>query len=404
MFTRPLSFELSHEIAPGISRMLTKEGCASRRRRLWETVPAEIEWLLVADPRHVNYLANFWVHPLSFSAGERGLLLLERDNGATLLSDNLAISSSAHDPHCDRTVVDTWYDHKHSALNRDHSLVNALRKAATTLVGRPGLVETEWLPVSAFEVLPLRDVRNPPSASNALSLGTQIRTLRRQKEPDEITLLRQCMRATDAGHARAWEVIRTGISEMDVYREVLTAALATATRPGLIYGDFRATTNKQPNLGGLPTSYRLKLGDLLILDYSVVLNGYRSDFTNTIAVGVPTMKQQETFQICASALRAGESVLRAGIRAAEVYAAVSKAFTDAGRDPLPHHAGHGIGLGHPEPPIFVPESADVLLAGDVVTLEPGSYEMGVGGMRFEHNYLITETGAERLSNHRISLT
>lgn len=191
---------------------------------------------------------------------------------------------------------------------------------------------------------------------------------------------------------------------MDVYREVLSAALATAARPGLMYGDFRATTMKQPHLGGLPTSYRLQMGDLFILDFSIVLNGYRSDFTNTIAVGLPTLKQQETAQVCFAALRAGEAVLRAGTRAADVYAAVSGAFTDAGRAPLPHHAGHGIGLGHPEPPIFVPESEDMLLAGDVVTLEPGSYEQGIGGMRFEHNYLITDTGAERLSNHKISLT
>src|SRR5580704_4430551 len=113
MFTRPLSFELSHEIAPGISRMMTKEGCASRRRRLWESVPAEIQWLLVADPRHVNYLSNFWVHPLSFSAGERGLLLLERDNGATLFYDNMTSGSRAHDAHFDREVVTNWYDHRH---------------------------------------------------------------------------------------------------------------------------------------------------------------------------------------------------------------------------------------------------------------------------------------------------
>jgi Xaa-Pro aminopeptidase len=320
------------------------------------------------------------------------------------LADNLAIRSSANDPHCDRQVIETWYDHKHSASNRDHALISALRQVATGLAGRPGLVEAESLPVSAWEVLPARDVRNYPAAENGLSLGTQIRALRRQKEPDELTLMRQCMRATDAGHARAWDVVRTGISEMDVFREVQAAALAMAARPGLLYGDFRATTTKMPNLGGLPTAYRLRLGDLFILDFSVVLNGYRSDFTNTIAVGVPTMKQQETFQICVAALRAGESVLRAGTRAADVYAAVSGAFTDAGRAPLPHHAGHGIGLAHPEPPIFVPESEDVLMAGDVVTLEPGSYETGVGGMRFEHNYLITETGAERLSNHRISLT
>ncbi len=383
--------------------MLTKEGCASRRRRLWEKVPAEIQWLLIADPRHVHYLSNFWVHPLSFSAGERGLLLLERDNGATLLYDNLTSGSRG----MNRTSTATWSRLvRPPAFGRQsRSRVDRCAQQVTkSLAGRPGLVETEALPVAAWDVLPVRDIRNPPSAPNAVSLGTEIRALRRQKEPDEITLLRQCMRATDAGHARAWDVLRTGISEMDVYREVLSAALATAARPGLMYGDFRATTMKQPHLGGLPTSYRLQMGDLFILDFSIVLNGYRSDFTNTIAVGLPTLKQQETAQVCFAALRAGEAVLRAGTRAADVYAAVSGTFTDAGRAPLPHHAGHGIGLGHPEPPIFVPESEDMLLAGDVVTLEPGSYEQGIGGMRFEHNYLITDTGTERLSNHKISLT
>jgi Xaa-Pro aminopeptidase len=384
--------------------MLTKDGCLSRRRRLWETVDPQVQWLLVADPRHVNYLANFWIHPLSWSAGERGLLLLERDNGTTLIGDNLALGSSSAEPHVDRQVADTWYDHQHSAANRDHSLVKALEQVSKHLAGHPGLVEAEWLPAAAWEVLPAADVLNYPKAKGRPSLGSVIRQLRRQKEPDELTVLRQCMRAADAGHERAWAVIRTGVSELDVFREVQQTVIATAARPGLVYGDFRATTNKQPKLGGLPTAYRLQLGDLFILDYSVVLNGYRSDFTNTIAVGVPTIRQQETFQICVAALKSGESVLRAGARAADVYAAVSQPFVDAGKPPLPHHAGHGIGLAHPEPPIFVPHSDDVLMAGDVVTLEPGSYQTGVGGMRFEHNYLITETGAERLSNHRISLT
>jgi Xaa-Pro aminopeptidase len=384
--------------------MLTKDGCLSRRRRLWEAVDPKVEWLLIADPRHVNYLANFWIQPLSWSAGERGLLLLERDNGATLLGDNLSLGSSTAEPHVDRQVVETWYDHQHSAANRDHALVKALAQVTARLSGRPGLVEAEWLPLAAWEILPATDVVNQPQSDRAFSLGTAIRRLRRQKEADEMTVLRQCMRAADAGHARAWDVIRTGISELDVFREVQNAVIGTAARPGLVYGDFRATTNKQPQLGGLPTAYRLQLGDLFVLDFSVVLNGCRSDFTNTIAVGVPTLRQQETFQLCVAALRNGEAVLRAGTRAADVYAAVSKPFVDAGKPPLPHHAGHGIGLAHPEPPIFVPQSDDVLVAGDVVTLEPGSYQTGVGGMRFEHNYLITETGAERLSNHRITLT
>jgi len=111
------------------------------------------------------------------------------------------------------------------------------------------------------------------------------------------------------------------------------------------------------------------------------------------------------FDLCEAAMRAGEETLKAGTAASDVHAAVAAPFRDAGYgDAFPHHAGHGIGLAHPEPPILVPDSRDVLLAGDVVTLEPGAYVQGIGGMRIEHNYLITDSGYERLSNHVISLT
>jgi Xaa-Pro aminopeptidase len=72
-------------------------------------------------------------------------------------------------------------------------------------------------------------------------------------------------------------------------------------------------------------------------------------------------------------------------------------------DAFPHHAGHGLGLTHPEAPFFVRHSDESLLQGDVVTLEPGLYVSGVGGLRIEHNYLVTERGYERLSHHEIAL-
>ena len=71
--------------------MLTQEGCLARRKRLWDAAPADCEWLLIADPRHVLYLSNFWIHPQTFSAGERAWLLLERDGKATLLGDNFTL-------------------------------------------------------------------------------------------------------------------------------------------------------------------------------------------------------------------------------------------------------------------------------------------------------------------------
>jgi Xaa-Pro aminopeptidase len=379
--------------------MLTEAGCQARRERLWRALPDALEWALVADPRHVHYFANFWVNPIGFSFGERGLLLLERSGPATLIADNFTRRSAATEPCVDREQIEQWYDHKHGVINRDHALFNALRQAAEELKGRRGLIETEWLPVGAAAVLP--DGRPDSSGPD---LGDVIRKLRRSKEADEVELIRACVRATEAGHRRGREVVRPGVTDLDVYREVQSAAVAAAGRPVIVYGDFRANDAKEPKTGGLPVGRTLKDGDLYILDYTVILDGYRSDFTNTIAVGEPTKEQRRLFDACAAALAHGEPVLKAGVAAAEVYREVSSVLEKAGFGKLGHHAGHGIGLGHPEPPILVPESTDTLVAGDVVTLEPGAYVGGIGGVRVEHNFLITPGGCERLSHHAIALT
>jgi Xaa-Pro aminopeptidase len=134
-----------------------------------------------------------------------------------------------------------------------------------------------------------------------------------------------------------------------------------------------------------------------------VLDGYRTDFTNTFAVGGrPTPEQRKLFDACVGAMKAGEGQLRASNPATYVDAAVRGHFKSLGLlDHFPHHSGHGIGLGHPEPPYFVPGSDEILVAGDVVTLEPGLYIEGVGGIRIERNYLITDGGFETLSKHEI---
>ena len=390
--------------------MLTESGCRSRQERLWNALPEGVEWVLIADPRHVQYLCNFWVNPISFSLGERGLLLLERENGSTLLADNFSLRSAASTPFVDREVDQKWYDHRHSVDNRDHALLAALNSISERLYAHEGVVEAEWLPVGAYEVLGLDHERHSVTAEPnrraglSVDLGTTLRELRRQKDADEIALLKQCMKAGDAGHARAREFIQPGVTDLDVYREVQSAAVAAAGRPAIVYGDFRATNAEAPKAGGPPANKTLEEGDLFILDYSVVIDGYRSDFTNTYAVGKPTDQQEMIFRLCEAALASAEATLRAGVAAKDVFAAATKPFDEAGYGPLTHHAGHGLGLGHPEAPILVPESTDSLIAGDVVTLEPGLYVDGIGGVRIENNYLILDDGAEKLNNHLIALT
>lgn len=390
--------------------MLTKDGCLARRQRLWDALPGEVEWVLVADPRHVHYLSNFWVQPLSFSAGERGWLLLEREGKATLLGDNFTLRSRAGDPFIDDEIMIKWYDHRHSVMNRDHALLKATEQIGDKLYGRTGAVEAEWLPLGAFELLGLdheahsvkKEAKDPEDTP--VDLGTILRGLRRKKEADEIALIKETTRACEAGHAKAREILAAGLSEYDMFQAVYAAVMQKAGRPCLIYGDFRATTPTQIKAGGLPTQYKLKAGNFFILDYSVVLDGYRCDFTNTLCVGDPNAKQKHLFETVSAAMRSGEKSLRAGALAKDVFDATEKPIRDAGlAENFKHHAGHGIGLAHPEAPILVPESDDVLIAGDVVTLEPGLYVEGIGGIRIEHNYLITEAGYERISNHVISL-
>src|SRR5262249_313674 len=135
------------------------------------------------------------------------------------------------------------------------------------------------------------------------------------------------------------------------------------------------------------------------------VNGYRGDFTNTFAVGrAPTAAQRDLFDACISAMAAGESALKAGVPARSIDDAVRASIAARGLEyAFPSHSGHGIGLSPPEPPYFVRQSTDEVMAGDVVAIEPGLFVPGVGGMRFERNYLVTAEGFENLTHHRLTL-
>ena len=388
--------------------MLTVEGCQARRARLWERLPREVEWVLVADPRHVYYLSRFLIQPLSFSVNERGWLLLERDGPATLLADNFSRRSAIAPPAVDVEELETWYDHRHSVIDRDAALLAALARVAPRLRTRPGLIEGEWLPALAAELLPTGAPRlsvTPSAAGEPATLGELLLRMRRQKDADELATLQQACDACAAGHAAALQAVLPGATEFDVYRAIHAAVLAQAGRPVQIYGDFRANDAETPKRGGQPTDLRLAEGNLYLLDYSVIVDGYRSDFTNTICAGQPTAAQRELFDWCAQALRAGAGALRAGVTGREVYEATAGPLRASSHgQTFTHHAGHGLGMAHPEAPILVAESTDTLLAGDVVTIEPGLYVPGVGGIRLEHNYVVTAEGSRVLSQHTLALT
>lgn len=363
--------------------MLTAEGCLKRRQRLWQLLdpPPESDYLLLSDPIHLAYLANFWVDPISLGAGFPGYLIVRKDGHAKLLHDN-RLPKSVNEAHVEERRVIPWYDGQSPGKGpRQLAVLEAVNPT------RGGL-----------------RVHDRPGDPYANTVIHTIARMRRRKDPDELSVLRRCMAATDAGHAWARANVRPGMTELDVYSGISTACVKSAGMPVVVYGDF-AVCPGPARRGGPPTDQAIQPGDMLILDYSVVIFGYRSDFTNTLVVGAePNGDQQRLFDLCVQAMAAGQKELRAGAACLTVYRAVRDVFEKAGvADNFPHHAGHGLGLTHPEAPFIVRHATETLEAGDVVTLEPGLYVEGIGGLRIEHNYLVTDTGFERLSNHEITL-
>jgi hypothetical protein len=363
--------------------MLTAEGCLQRRQRLWKKLdpPPDNDHIRLHDPLHLMYLANFAVDPFSSGAEYGGYLLLRKDGHAKLLHDD-RLPKSVADAHVEERVVVPWYDGQSPAHGpRRLALLQGVNPAQSGL-----------------------RIHDQPGDPYAKTVIDTLAGMRRRKDADELALLRQCMRVTDVGHAWARANIRPGMTELDVYVGVNSACVQAAKQAVVVYGDF-AVSPGPAKRGGPPTDRVLEPGDMFILDYSVVIRHYRSDFTNTLVVGKEaTADQRRLFDLCTQAMAQGEKELRAGQACLNVYEAVRDVFERAGvAEYFPHHAGHGLGLAHPEAPYFVRHADETLMAGDVVTLEPGLYVPNVGGLRIEHNYLVTERGFERLSNHTIAL-
>src|SRR5438132_1341976 len=176
--------------------MLTAEGCRRRRQRLWQQLDPrpEGDYLLLSDPIHLMYLANFFVDPFSLGGGFRGYLLLRQDGHAKLIHDN-RLPRSVEVAHVEERRVVTWYDGQ-----------------------SPGRGPRQLAPLEDVnphgDGLRVHDRVGDPYAATVIRT---IAAMRRRKDPDEVDLLRQCMRVTDAGHAWARANVKAGMTELDVY-------------------------------------------------------------------------------------------------------------------------------------------------------------------------------------------
>ncbi len=140
-------------------------------------------------------------------------------------------------------------------------------------------------------------------------------------------------------------------------------------------------------------------GDTVIIDVGALVDGYHSDMTRSYVIGEPTAHQREIYALVEVAQRAGIDALRPGVEARTVDSACRDLFAEAGYgDWYLHGTGHGVGLEIHETPFHSQVSEEVLVAGNVVTVEPGLYRVGFGGFRIEDLLVVTETGSEPLTH------
>jgi Xaa-Pro aminopeptidase len=379
--------------------MLTEESCRARRDRLWEIIDENVQWIIVTEPRHLTYFANFTPSPFVFnSQGAIAALVLGRDGAAILVADNVQ-EQFASAAFTTEKISPVWYRCVESAGHRARLLVRTVRDRVKGCHGGNFGYEASSCPADLLE-----GMRADHPHAGFVDIDLVVSGLRRAKLPDEVAMIRRSLAAASAALRAAMARLRPGMTELDAYRLVERVAGETAGCQVLIYGDFVSGPRCEKG-GGPPSSRKILSGDLVLLDFSVVIDGYRGDFCNTfVCGGAPTARQRELCEACFAAMRVGEEMLRAGVPCRAVHAAVRDKLAERNlAEYFPHHAGHGVGLGHPEAPFIVPESSETLAAGDVVTLEPGVYLPGIAGMRYERNYLVTETGYELLSDHPISI-
>jgi len=360
---------------------------ARRERLLAEIRELGLRAALISDPRHVHYLSGH--RPGGKSPA---FLLLRRDEKPLLV-----VGESEHARVSD-VGVSAYEDYSiHHLLDRRAEAARALIEAAQ----RCGLaredavgVEAHNLPAFAQPALGQRE---------GLDVTAILHSMRAVKDAQEQEAIRCSVAVARAGHAAARQAAVAGAVEFDVYAQIQRACVLAAGEPIAFDGDF-VSGERSWQIGGSPSHRIMRGGELFICDLFPTVAGYWADTTRTIAVGSPTRQQLEIFDLVHAALERGRQALRPGVLASEVYYEVRTFIADAGRAAqFPHHGGHGIGLEPHESPWIIPGDDTRLRAGMTITLEPGVYVEGVGGVRLEDNYIVTEDGAEVIEPHSLSL-
>ncbi|WP_117152343.1 M24 family metallopeptidase [Paraliobacillus quinghaiensis] len=235
------------------------------------------------------------------------------------------------------------------------------------------------------------------SEVQVVSVENKLNDMRVVKDADEIAVMRRAAKMADFGVQIGIDALVEGITEM----EVLAKIEYELKRKGIREMSFSTMVlfgEKSGDPHGNPGERKLKAGDMVLFDLGVVLEGYCSDITRTVAYKSVTDKQREVYQTVLNAQLASLDISKPGTRVGDLDTIARDIITEAGfSEYFPHRIGHGLGINVHEYPSMSHLNDGILKEGMVYTIEPGIYLPSVGGVRIEDDVLITVDGFETLT-------
>jgi Xaa-Pro aminopeptidase len=345
-----------------------------RRRRLWQTVPERaLDAILVTQRVNRRYLTGF--------TGSSGVVVLTPPDRSLVLTDSRYWEQAAQQAEGSEVMPQgrAWW------------------QQVETLVGSGARVGFEadavtwaewhlWCEDTTLEWVPLQRLTE---------------ALRIRKSPQELQAIERACAIVDQALERIWPLVRPGITET-VLAQRLMVALLELEAEGLAFDPIVVSGERGALPHGRPTARPVQAGELVTIDVGAQVDGYHSDETVTWRVpgaGAPSGEQKKIYDIVVLAQQEALRAVRPGVTFAEVDRAARAVIEDAGYGQyFGHGVGHGVGLEVHEAPWARQTNPYLLDAAMVLTVEPGVYIPGWGGVRVEDTVEVTAQGVRRLTH------
>jgi len=332
--------------------------------------PNNIDAMLITNSLNRRYLSGF--------DGSSGVLLIGHDQ-AYLVTDFRYIEQAKEQ--AAQFAVERWQD------DLIKSLVPLIEKAGWTKLGfesKDAVYATyqemaEKLPV---DMIPLEDV---------------VENLRMVKSDQELKVLSQGAQILDQAFDYICSIIKPGMMERDLALELEIYLL----RQGAEETSFRfivASGERGAMPHGLASTKVMKKGELVTIDFGAVFDSYATDMTRTLSLGKADQRQREIYNLVREGQQKAADAVKPGLKGSELDAVARNLFDQAGyAQYFGHGLGHGVGLETHELPVLNSKSKTILQPGMVITIEPGIYIPGWGGVRIEDMVAVTDRGGDVLT-------